>query len=391
MYIKHLALTNFRNFVDVEEITFPEQSFLVAAAPNATGKTNFLEAIAMLLRGKSFRASAEECVRWGEDSYLLRGEVVSQAGEARLAVQYHQPTRKMRIEENGAPASPVTFFSHYPYILFLPDDTNLVIGGPALRRNFLNHILVSLPSYLPALVQYHRALKQRNALLKQGGATHELDAWTDVLIEHSGPLWNQRESFTQFINAQLSEIYQSLTGEELPFKAVLVTSASPEEYRSKLQESLAYEQRVGFTLHGPHRDDVAITTQGRPLRAALSRGQLRSVVIALKIAAYRFIYKTTKEQPLLLLDEVLSELDDKRQATLLKNLPATQILLTCTNVPDILHERGNVHLLDLRSILVEKEAMSPTLKVEQPQVEDAAVEEVATVPEAQAISNTNVT
>lgn len=351
MYIKHLALTNFRNFVDVEEITFPEKAFLVAAAPNATGKTNFLEAIAMILRGKSFRASAEECIRWGEESYVLRGEVVSNNGPARLAVRYHRPTRKMRIEENGAPASPVTFFARYPYVLFLPDDTNLITGGPAHRRNFLNHVLVSVPSYLPTLVQYHRALKQRNALLKQATTASDVAAWTEVLLEHSRPLWHQRESFAQFVNAQLGDIYQSLTGEQLPLKTTLVTSATPEAYPAKLQQSFSYEQRLGFTLHGPHRDDIEITTQGRTLRAALSRGQLRSVVVALKIAAYRFIYKTTNEQPLLLLDEVLSELDTTRQAMLLQNLPATQILLTCTSVPEILRQRDNVHLLDLRSIL----------------------------------------
>lgn len=325
----------------------------------------------MLLRGKSFRASAEESVRWGEDSFLLRGSVVSRDGEARLGVRYHRPSKKMRIEENGAPASPITFFSRYPFILFLPDDTMLLTAGPPARRNFLNHTLVSLPGYLPALVQYHRALRQRNAQLKQVAAASDIEAWTQILVEHSLPLWKQRESFVQFINAQLGDIYQSLTAETLPLRARLVTSATPEEYPEKLMGAFAYEQRVGFTLHGPHRDDIELTTQGRPLRAALSRGQLRSVVIALKIAAYRFIHKTTKEQPLLLLDEVLSELDETRQATLLQNLPATQILLTCTSVPKILHERDEVHLLDLRSILVEEapDAIpTPNPVIEQPQV-----------------------
>lgn len=383
MYIKHLAVTNFRNFVDVEEITFPAEAFLVAAAPNATGKTNFLEAIAMLLRGKSFRASAAECVRWGEDSFLLRGSVVSRDGEARLAVRYHQPTRKIRIEENGAPASPITFFSRYPFVLFLPDDTILLTAGPPARRNFLNHTLVSLPGYLPALVQYHRALRQRNAQLKAVRRVDDVEAWTQILIEHSLPLWKQRESFAQFMNAQLGDIYHALTGEDLPLRARLVTSATPEEYPRKLTDAFAYEQRVGFTLHGPHRDDLELTTQGRPLRAAISRGQLRSAVIAMKIAAYRFIHKITQEQPLLLLDEVLSELDETRQTTLLQNLPATQILLTCTKVPQILHERNNVHLLDLRSILVEEADTEPAATAdhqEEPAVEEIETEVTVTTP-----------
>lgn len=170
MYINQLSLHHFRNFEDVESVEFPDKALLVAAAPNATGKTNFLEAMVTLLRGKSWRANLAECVQWGADGFLLQGQMSYREGQANVAVRYHVPTKKVRIEEDGLPASLVTFYNRYPIVLFLPEDTFLFNRGPEQRRNFFNHTLVSLPSYLASLVQYQRALKQRNALLKQAGS-----------------------------------------------------------------------------------------------------------------------------------------------------------------------------------------------------------------------------
>lgn len=376
MNIHELSLTNFRSFTTVDAITFPPQALLVAAAPNATGKTNFLEAITLLLRGKSFRATTDECVRWGADHFLLRGVLNSLHGEARIAVRYHLPTRKLRIEEDGTPASPVTFFSRYPYVLFLPDDTFLFIRGPASRRTAINHILVSIPAYLSALVQYHRALKQRNALLKMAKSFADLAAWTDLLLEHSRTLWNYRDTFARFLNSHISDLYHTMSGENRTFVVSLATAATAENMRDVLERAFTYEQRYGYTLYGPHRDDIEITTDNRPIRAALSRGQMRSLIIAFKIAAHRFIKQTTKEEPIMLLDEVLSELDDSRQTTLLQNLPATQTLLTCTSLPRALRQRSDVHLLDLRSIAEPLPSVSPPSRpftpefTEEPSKED---------------------
>lgn len=377
MQIKNISLTNFRNFAKVDEIIFPDRALLVAAAPNATGKTNFLEALTVLLRARSFRAQLEDCIQWEASAFLIRGQVVTGQGESTLAVRYHRPTRKVRVEEDGLPASPVTFFARYPFILFLPEDTFMFNRGPAQRRTFLNHILVTSPLYLSALVQFHRVLKQRNAALKNATSFGEVAAWNELLVEHGRTIWNTREGLLQFIASHLSSMYERITGEKIIFAIRLATSvADKEKYLESLEATFKQDQRYGYTMHGPHRDDLELLAEEKPLALSFSRGQLRGAAVALKLVAHRYLAQTTHEEPLLLLDEVLSELDEARQQTLLENLPSSaQILLTTTSVPRILQHQPHVHLLDLRSITEAAMLPNPTLREKIPVV---AVERVPT-------------
>lgn len=380
MRLKTLSLHQFRNFNTIHEVEFPAASLLVAAAPNATGKTNFLEAITVLLRGKSFRASHEECVGWGSDYFLLQAAVERGGGTDQLSVRYHTPSHKLRIEENGAPVSPVTFYSHYPYILFLPEDTFMFHRGPAMRRNFLNTALVSSPQYLSAAVQYHRALRQRNAALKEAAKQSDVNGWTDLLVEHASVMWSYRQSLVDYLTTHVPEIHAQLFDEEYGVGVELVPGASdPEKFAELLQEAWVYEQRYKYTLYGPHRDDLRVTVDGRPAAAALSRGQVRSLVITLKVAVYGFIKKTSGENPILLLDEVLSELDERRQKRLLEALPETQILLTCTAVPVGVQRQGDAHVLDLRQIIQENTAPEPPKGEVVIQEEEVESEEAVTV------------
>ncbi len=351
MNITKLALYNFRNFTQVDEIGLPSDALLIAAAPNATGKTNFLEALVVLLRGKSFRATHKECLQWTQESFVVRGTIQHTTKETELAVQYHEPSRKLRVEEDGVPASPVTFYSQYPLILFLPEDTFIFARGPAARRNFLNRTLISRPHYVAALVQYHRVLKQRNVSLK--GARHYSDiaAWTELLIEHGQVLSRHRQEFVSYITTHLNDIYQQLSGERLEFGVALGSGEEDESLATLLERSFDHERRYGYTLAGPHRDDLSVTVDNRPVAAVLSQGQTRSLVIALKIASWRYIYSVTQEKPIILLDEVLSELDPERQTALLRHLPPAQIIVTATEIPESVQEQDNVHLLDLGLIL----------------------------------------
>lgn len=374
MRIQTLSLHNFRNFKRAHEIEFPKAPLLVAAAPNATGKTNFLESIFVLLRGKSFRAPHEECVQWGEDYFLVQGEVEQSGEDMKLSVQYHTPSRKLRIEENGMPVSPVTFYSHYPFILFLPEDTFMFHRGPGVRRNFFNATLISSPHYLASVVQYQRALRQRNAALKDAKAPEDVQVWTDLLVQHAAALWSHRQAFAKYLETRVSPLYENLSGESHQFEVMFVPGASnPEQFQEILQEAWPYEQRYKYTLYGPHRDDLRIMVDGRPVSAVLSRGQMRGLVIALKVAAFGFMKQLTRQEPLLLFDEVLSELDEQRQRTLLEHLPNAQTLLTCTSVPEGIKRQEGVHMLDLRQVINASKEETTLQKKDVPVKSDEAL------------------
>lgn len=352
MDVQRLSMANFRNLGRVEEVEFPSGGILVAAAPNAMGKTNFLESVVVLLRGRSWRTRTEECITWGEDNFILRG-VVQREDEARqIGVRYHRPSRKLRIEEGGVPVSAVTFYAHYPLVLFLPEDTFLFTRGPGARRNFLNQVLVAHPQYLSALVQYHRVLKQRNRVLKKAREGSEIQSWTDLLVEKANVLWRYREGFISVIDAQLTDVYGSLSSEYRQLGAQLLLGAARRDgLAEELAAALAQETRLGYTMFGPHRDDLVVLVDRRPAQLALSRGQMRSLAIALKFIAHNYLTQVGGEEPILLLDDALSELDSRRQRLLVKNLPATQTILTCTDLPEGLKGRRDVYLLDLRSIV----------------------------------------
>lgn len=367
MDITRLSLTAFRNFRAVTEVALAPGALLLAVAPNAVGKTNFLESIVVLLRGHSWRASLRECVAWGQAGWRVEGDLLLSSDEqVRLAVSYQKPgsppnptLAKLLVEENNSPASLVTFYSRYPVLVFLPDDTFLLARGPEARRNFVNGVLVSSPVYLASLVRYRRSLQQRNRLLKKVRDRAALEPWTNLLLQSGTVLWQQRQGFVDFINSHLNSLYEQLTGEALKLVVELASSGTPTAWREQLEQAFESEQRVGYTLYGPHRDDVVLRVAGRPAAAVLSRGQVRGVVLALKVAAYRFLKTITQEEPLLLLDDVFSELDEGRQRTLLAALPASQLLITCTAVPITLKQRSNVLALDLRSILQEKTVAEP--------------------------------
>lgn len=371
MNILSLGLYNYRNFSQVEEIGLPTNSLLVAVAPNATGKTNFLEALVMLLRGKSWRASNQECVGWGGDSFIVKGEVERGGNVSTLGVRYHLPTRKLRIERDGVPISPMTFYSQYPLVLFLSEDVFLFTRGPAVRRNFMNRALVGDHQYIFALIQYQRVLKQRNTAIKKVNSFSEIESWTELLIEHGIMLWRARKNMIAYIGIQLSDLYERLSNEKLDFSVELITSVEESDnFRAALEKSFEHERHYGYTIYGPHRDDIIITVSGRPAHVTLSQGQLRTVALALKIATFFYLESKTGEKPILLLDEALSELDENRQILLLKNLPEAQILLTCATVPKSVLNSRDIQLLDLRSILIDKKGVEENEKIINQKQED---------------------
>jgi DNA replication and repair protein RecF len=350
MKITSFSAHQFRNFKHIYPIEFPQAPLLVVLAPNASGKTNFLEAIVVMLRGKSFRAQLKDLVQWGEDTFVIRGEVEHGGENSRLAVAYSAQMKSLRIEENSIPVSPVTFFGRYPFVLFLPEDTFLFNRGPAGRRNFLNTSLAGSQKYLASIVQYHRVLRQRNAALKTAQTLDDIAVWTQLLNTHAQEVWEHRIAFVSYLQDQVPALYEELFSEKLDIVLSFVPGASHIElFQELLFDAWQFEKRYRYTMYGPHRDDIVVHVNGKKAEDAMSRGQLRGLVIAIKVAAYAYIKQLTGHDPLLLFDEVLSELDAERQKNLIAHLPATQTILTCTTIPEEVKKRSDVFVLDVRS------------------------------------------
>ena len=352
MRIHSLSAYQFRNFAHIDNVVFPEAPLVAVLAPNASGKTNFLEALVIMLRAKSFRSRAEDCVQWGQDQFTVKGQVDVLGGRSSLLVQYDRGQKKIRIEENGTPVSPVTFFGKYPYVAFLPEDAFLFNRGPSERRNFLNSSLASSQKYLSSVVQYHRVLKQRNATLKHAKSKESLLAWTSLLVEYAGPIWSMRTEFVNFLDEHVGKLYQDLFFEERNIRVALTLGApSMDSLAELLDESWEYERKYKHTIYGPHRDDLVVTVDGFLADTVLSRGQMRGLVIALKVASRAFIEQRTGQSPILLFDEILSELDPMRQETLLGHLPGAQTILTCTSIPDAIRVKSDVAIIDIRTLV----------------------------------------
>ncbi len=350
MKIQSISIHQFRNLALPAPIAIPSAPLVAVLAPNASGKTNFLEALVVLLRGKSFRARNEECVGWGKDNFVVQGNVDHRDGSSALMVAYTISTKVVRITENNTPVSPVTFFGRYPLVVFLPEDAFLFSRGPVGRRNFLNTSLASNNNYLASVVQYHRALRQRNAALKHAKSSAEIGPWTDLLVEHAVAVWSHRILFTDYLASQVPDIYEALFREKLALELLFVPGApSIESFRNLLEDSWRYEQRYRYTLYGPHRDDFEVSVDGRPVSTVLSRGQMRGLAIACKVAAYAFMKQLLGQDPLLLFDEVLSELDPDRQKSLLEYIPASQTIMTCSHLPDEIRAKSETAVIDVRS------------------------------------------
>jgi DNA replication and repair protein RecF len=352
MFINSLELTNFRNFSRVGGVELPAEGLLVAAAPNASGKTNFIEALAVLLRGKSFRAKTDDCVQWGKGYFAVKGSVGFNNNERHeVAVRYSQARRLLKIEEDSKMASVVSFYAKYPLVMFLPEDALLLARGPVGRRNYLNQSLVVHKAYLSALVQYHRALKQRNFILKKAKTAEQVQPWSEALENYAKILSNYRRQFLEAINTRVNEAYCELAGERIGISVGLQEAGDGQALGEKLKESFLIEKRYGYTLYGPHRDDVVVEIDGRPGRVSFSRGQARMLAVVLKICARDYIKTVTGEQPVFLLDDVLSELDERRQNNLLEQLGSGQIIITGTGVGEAARRRQDAYFLDVREMV----------------------------------------
>ncbi|MDQ3937672.1 MAG: DNA replication and repair protein RecF [Chloroflexota bacterium] len=351
MRVQRLALAGFRSYPALD-VAFPAGPQLIVGR-NAAGKTNLLEALVVLGTGRSHRGSAElELINWAAEFCRLEAAVRGDDGshtdvELVLARPAAGGARK-RLRVNGVPRRAAALTAALPLVLFAPEDMLLVVGGPALRRAALDVLVGQLaPISLTSFSTYARALTQRNNLLRavrEGTAARdELRFWDGVVVEEGGRIVDWRRDTLGRLARPLAEAHAEIAPQEGELSLCYVTNAEAapgETARDALARRLAEtaEKEVwnGATLVGPHRDDVSFVVADREMADWASRGQQRSAILAFKLAQLELLRETTGRQPLLLLDDVFSELDPERRAHLVRRIgELPQAFITTTSLADL--------------------------------------------------------
>lgn len=360
MHLTQLTLTNYRNYA--------KQELALEAAPvlllgeNAQGKTNLLEAVFLLATGRSERVSADaDLIAWDQRDEMqpyarVTGRAMRASGEVTVEVIITGragasggliASKKFKL--NGVARRASDVIGAITAVLFTTDDMDLVRGAPSGRRRYLDVMLSQADrGYLRALQGYTKVVTQRNALLKrvQEGAarTDELTYWDEELARDGAVLLTTRASAVAALSITAAEAHARLSGEREIFALTYeprfaegwppsrIAAAAPEDVAgallAKLQATHARDAGAGVTLTGPHRDDLSMTLGGESAAAFASRGQQRTAALAMRLAEARLLRDRSGEQPILLLDDVLSELDEHRRASVLDALEADQVIIT---------------------------------------------------------------
>jgi DNA replication and repair protein RecF len=351
--VGHLWLTDFRCLPEVDLEIGPGLTVLHGA--NAQGKTSLLEAIGWVARARSFRGVGDAMlVRSGCQEAIVRAEVVT--GERKQLFEAElRATGRNRIQCNRQPVTRARdLFGLLRVTVFAPDDLALVKDGPAVRREYLDELLAMVSArYDAARSDFERVLKQRNALLRGGVRDDEarttLDVFDDQLVAAATELVRGRLRLADRLAPAVDRAYQLLAADTRPIVATYIAewSEAPQDadVEADLRDALARRRRTeierGITLVGPHRDEWRLTINGFDARQQASQGEQRTLALSLRLAGHEIVGELTGTSPVLLLDDVFSELDAQRANALVANLPAGQTLVTTAGTipPDVVAER----------------------------------------------------
>ncbi len=336
MIAKRLNFKNFRNLA--EGFIEPSEGVNIICGANAQGKTNITEALWLFTGAKSFRGAKDnEMVAFGFEEANLSLDFISAGIEKNAEIRIKQrraaslDTKKLR----SAAALAGNFYA----IVFSPDDLEIIKDGPALRRRFLDIALGQLyPQYIEILRDYTRAVTQRNTLLKESAGRPDLsmlEVFEEQIAELGAKIVQYRTDYCEKITPHLTEIYSSLSNKSEELEAVYIPLSKPEDLKEELIRARDRDIYSGVTSVGPHRDDLEFKINSVSARIFGSQGQQRSVAIALKLAEAKTIKELTGEEPVLILDDVLSELDKTRQNYILNNINDRQVFITCCDPENI--------------------------------------------------------
>ena len=344
MYISRLRLTNFRNY-EFQELVFDRERVFIRG-DNAQGKTNLLESMFLCAAGRSHRTSKEkDMVRMGCDNAGVK--MMIKRIEGTQTIDYRLYSNKNRdIYINGIKTRRIgELMGHFNCVFFAPEDLDLVKDGPAMRRRFMDIELSQLyPAYFYALQRYNHILKQRNNLLKsiefKPSLRGTLPVWNEQLAMSGANIMKTRVAFCEKLCALAEENHGAISGGREKMQAEYTPNMPLEAveygaYAELLAKSENDDIRRRTTLLGVHRDDISISVDGADIRGYGSQGQQRTAAISLKLSELTLMKEVLGQSPVLLLDDVLSELDDNRRGMLLKSIKNIQAFISGTNCDDV--------------------------------------------------------
>lgn len=347
MYIKSLELKNYRNYKDLC-ISF-QPGITILYGDNAQGKTNILEAIYICGTTKSHRGSKDkDIILFGEEESHIRLKLSKYDVEHKIDMHLRKNKSKGVAVDGQSIHKSGELFGMIHMIFFSPEDLSIVKNGPAERRRFMNLELCQLNKlYHYNFVNYNKALNQRNTLLKQiyfnSSLIDTLDMWDDYLIEYGKHLIEEREIFIKELNDIVRDIHFHLTGGKEEIIIGYEKNVDIKDYdavmKSKREKDLKYQS----TQAGPHRDDICFYINGIDVRKYGSQGQQRTAALSLKLAEIELVKKLIHDSPILLLDDVMSELDHNRKNYLLESIDGVQTIVTCTGYDDFIKSRLNIN------------------------------------------------
>lgn len=347
MYIESVQLKNFRNYQSLE-LEF-DQGTNILFGDNAQGKTNVLEAVYLCGTTKSHKGSKDrEMIHFDEEESHIR--MIVQKEHISYKIDMHLKKNKAKgIAINGIPIKKAReLFGIVNFVFFSPEDLNIIKNGPGERRRFLDMELCQLDRiYLNDLANYNRIVNQRNKLLKdlafQPGLQDTMDIWNQQLANHGKKIIEKRYSFVKELNELIQKIHQNLTGGTEKLEVAYEPNVESDNFERELQRQNGRDIQLKTTTVGPHRDDLCVTVNGIDIRKYGSQGQQRTAALSLKLAEIYLVKKLIKDTPVLLLDDVLSELDRNRQNYLLDSIHDIQTLITCTGLDDFVNHQFQIN------------------------------------------------
>ena len=346
MYIESIRLNNFRNYESLE-MNF-DQGTNILYGDNAQGKTNILEAVYLAGTSKSHKGSKDrEMIRFENEESHIR--MMVKKGDLSYKIDMHLRKNKAKgVAINGLPIRKAReLLGVVNLVFFSPEDLNIIKNGPGERRHFLDSELCQLDGvYITELAGYNHIVNQRNRLLKDcymnPGLKGTLDVWDMQMVDYGKKIIGKREGFVEELNEIARGLHKGLTGGIEELEILYEPSVTVAEFEDKLSRNRERDLRMKLTSVGPHRDDFCVKVNGIDIRRYGSQGQQRTAALSLKLSEIYLVKKKIRDTPVLLLDDVLSELDSSRQNQLLDAIQDIQTMITCTGLEDFVNHRFHI-------------------------------------------------